>query len=341
VDNISDFEHRAHIDAFEKELFEKLNEFNKENFPSPEFKRQVYKGSIDEEQYSHTKNSEFLKEYDYLIKKYNIKLKQYENGSFLDKWYIDNVRKEIDRIFNKIKVVKDKRTKKILAIILSRTIRSCRATTHYDLATLKEPQFTTYYCHKHKKICKPIFSIKKMFNRYSFDTLKRLREFCVSRTDAQYSVIAGDSRCININRSIKKHEFKELLKKKRIDGIFTSPPYVGQIDYHEQHAYAYELFGYERKDELEIGPLYKGQGYEARKSYVDGIVEVLKNCQKYMKKNCHMFIVANDKYNLYPIIAEKAGLEILQRFKRPVLNRSERDKGAYAEIIFYCGAKVE
>jgi hypothetical protein len=27
---------------------------------------------------------------------------------------------------------------------------------------------------------------------------------------------------------------------------------VGLIDYHEQHAYAYEIFGFDRKDELEI-----------------------------------------------------------------------------------------
>jgi hypothetical protein len=29
------------------------------------------------------------------------------------------------------------------------------------------------------------------------------------------------------------------------------------IDYHEQHAYAYDLFGFDRRDSLEIGPLYK------------------------------------------------------------------------------------
>ena len=29
----------------------------------------------------------------------------------------------------------------------------------------------------------------------------------------------------------------------RPDGVFTSPPYPGLIDYHEQHRYAYELLG--------------------------------------------------------------------------------------------------
>lgn len=37
----------------------------------------------------------------------------------------------------------------------------------------------------------------------------------------------------------------------------------------------------------------------------------------------------------YISIAEKSGMKIVNTFKRPVLNRTERDKGAYAEIIFH------
>ena len=48
-----------------------------------------------------------------------------------------------------------------------------------------------------------------------------------------------------------------------------------------------------------------------------------------------MFLVANDKFNMYPTIADKSGMKIVNRFKRPVLNRTEKDKGAYTEIIFH------
>ena len=34
-------------------------------------------------------------------------------------------------------------------------------------------------------------------------------------------------------------------------------------------------------------------------------------------------------------IAEKAGMQIVNQFKRPVLNRTERDKNPYSEIIFH------
>jgi len=117
--------------------------------------------------------------------------------------------------------------------------------------------------------------------------------------------------------------------------MFTSPPYVGQIDYHEQHAYAYDLFRLERKDPLEIGPLYKGQGKDARESYIKGISEVLLNCRKYMVRDFNIFLVANDKYNLYPDIVRKSDMKIANKFKRPVLNRTERDKSPYSEIVFH------
>jgi hypothetical protein len=42
---------------------------------------------------------------------------------------------------------------------------------------------------------------------------------------------------------------------------------------------------------------------------------------------------------MYPTIAENAGMKIVKQFKRPVLNRTEKDKGAYSEIIFHFKAK--
>ncbi len=150
-------------------------------------------------------------------------------------------------------------------------------------------------------------------------------------------MIHGDSREVDVPKEIKAKnpEFYNALSNKQIDGIFTSPPYVGQIDYHEQHAYAYELFGIPRRDDKEVGPLFKGQGKQARDEYVEGISQAFRNVSKFVKANGDFFIVANDKYDLYPLIAEKSELKIVERFKRPVLNRTERDRQPYAEIIFH------
>ena len=334
---IESYESDNKIAPFENELLKKMAEFNNKYFPNPEYKYKIPKGQINENKYAPEKEKEFLKIYNDLVKKYNIELKQSGSDNFLEKWYIKNVRKEIDFAFEQIKKIKDIKNKKAIAVILSRAIRSCRATTHSDLGTLKEPQTTTYYCWKHKKICKPIFSMKDWFNRYAIDTIDRLKVFAKLKTNDNFSVIPADSRTVDIFKEVEKRnkQFYKILEKQKIQGIFTSPPYVGQIDYHEQHAYAYDLFGFDRRDELEIGPLYRGQGMEARKSYAEGISKVLTNCKKFLANNFNVFLVANDKYNLYPTIAEMSGMKIINQFKRPVLNRTERDKSPYSEIIFH------
>ncbi len=253
------------------------------------------------------------------------------------------VRDEIDFVFNEIKSIKNQATQKVLALILSRTIRSCRATTHADLGTLKEPVITTYYCKKHGKICKPLFSILSWWQRYSQDTVKRIEQFNSLRSKTFQKCIVGDSRDINIIEKLKEKSlnFSEIVENNKIDGIFSSPPYVGLINYHEQHAYAYDLFGFGRNDSLEIGPLFNGQGLEARKSYIKGIADVLSHCKKYLKQDYEIFLVANDKYGLYPQIAERSNMQIVNEYKRPVLNRVEKSRTAYSEIIFHLKEKSE
>ncbi len=323
---------------FEEHLLSELAKFNNKYFPSPEYKRKIANGTINENEYAKDKEKEFLTIYNGLVQKYQIKIRQDKNETFLDKWFLDPVRKEIDFLSQEIKKIDNIDVKNVLTVILSRTARSCRATTHADLATLKEPVATTYYCKKHGKICKPIFSIKKWWDFYTRDTLTRLKEFDKLRTNTFQICLTGDSRTIDIYEEIKKAnpEFGELLLRQKIKGIFSSPPYVGLIDYHEQHAYAYEIFGFERNDELEIGPLSKGQGEEQRNSYIKGVAEVLINCKKYLQNNYDVFLVANDKFNLYPKIAELAGMKIVNEFKRPVLCRVEKDRETpYSESIFH------
>lgn len=322
---------------FETKLLQELNKFNSQFFPSPDYKRKLRKGEIDEYKYGKEKEEIFLKIYKKLIKTYDIQLKQDITKTFIDKWYLKHVREEIDFVYSKIKRLKNSNTKDLLKLILSRTIRSCRATTHSDLATLLEPVSTTYYCHKHGKICKPLFSILRWWDTYTKDTIERISEFNKLKTDTRQICLTGDSREIKLFEELYKFDrkFASLAKRKKIKGIFSSPPYVGLIDYHQQHAYAYDLFGFKRKDKLEIGPLFNGKGRAARDSYVDGISKVLLNVKKYFVEGYDVFLVANDKNNLYPLIAEKAGMKIVQQFKRPVLNRTEKDKTAYSEIVFH------
>lgn len=341
TESLKNFQKRGNNIIFEEHLLSELSSFNNLYFPSPDYKRKILKGEISEKEYSKSKEREFLQIYYDLVQKYNIKIKQDNDNTFLDKWFLLPVREEINFLFEELKKVENKDIKKILAIILSRTIRSCRATTHADLATLKNPVTTIYYCQKHGKICKPLFSILSWWERYTIDTILRINQFDRLRTNTFQKCLTGDSRTVDIFQEIETTmpEFSNLLKINRINGIFSSPPYVGLIDYHEQHAYAYDLFGFERKDDLEIGALYNGQGMEARKSYVSGISNVLINCTHFLKQDYDVFLVANDKHGLYPQIADQANMKIVNEYKRPVLNRVEKDRSAYSETIFHLKGK--
>ncbi|MDR2400385.1 MAG: site-specific DNA-methyltransferase [Deferribacteraceae bacterium] len=329
TDALTSFVYKSRILDFDNELLGKLNLFNLEYFPSYEYKIAVKQKAIREKEFAKQKEAEFIPIYEELVKKHNIRLHNEDIGTFMNKWFLPNVISELRFAAKLIKQSKDRGINDILKLILSRTMRSCRATTHSDLATLIDPVNTPYYCTKHYKICKPIFTIAKWWATYSKDTIARYREFGQVSTLTNQLCLTGDSRTINI--------FQEVpwLSGRKIDGIFSSPPYVGMIDYHEQHAYAYDLFGFPRHDESEIGPLCKGQGREAKEAYIKGIADVLHNCKKYMKPDFNIFLVANDKYGLYPIISERAGMIIVNRYNRPVINRTEKDKGEYSETIFH------
>ncbi len=323
--------------TFEKNLNEALTVFNKEFFPSPKFKIQVATGKIDEITYGQEQEKKTQRIYEDLLKYYDIDIKHVGEESFLNTWLFPTTKKEAEFILNEIYTAPNDKVKNCLLLILSRTVRSCRVTSHSDLATLAGPIYCPYYCYKHKKICKPLFSMFSWWRRYSEDTLKRFFDFSNISTATYQTCFVGDSRSINIESKIATFSkpFKKIYSEKKIKGIFTSPPYLGLIDYHEQHAYAYELFKFKRQDALEIGSLQMGSGMKAKEKYVESISEVLLNCRKFLVKKFHIFIVANDKYNLYEKIAKKSKLKIAYTFKRPVLNRTEKGKGKYHETIFY------
>lgn len=342
TNKLVEFEKTLSVREFEQELLDELYKFNTQYFPSPEFKKKVYHKDINEKSYGAEKEKEFLPIFNRLAQKYKISLEICEK-TFLENWFFETVRKEIFLVNSIINRVKNESIKQLLQVVLSRTIRSCRATTHSDLATLILPVYTTYYCTKHKKICKPLFSILKWWKTYSKDTISRITEFELLKTKTSQKCFVADSSCVNIEECINEmdEEIGKIYRENKIKGIFCSPPYVGLIDYHEQHAYAYELFGLERHDISEIGSLQKGRTKAAQQKYIEDISSVLLNCKQYLTDDYEVFIVANDKFGLYEKIAELSGMVIVEQFKRPVLNRTEKNKNAYSEIIFRMKEKKE
>lgn len=319
------------------EFREWLSGYNRAWFPSPDYKKQVRTGAIDESVYVGEHISRAINVYDNLAHKYDINCDPLGGTGFLDQWFTRPTRTEMQIIADALLSVPDAGVREALRLVLSRTIRSCRATTHADLGTLKEPVLRPYYCAKHGKICTPLVSMASWWNRYTKDTAKRKSEFLAYRTNTDQCCITADARAVNIADELFKHSTrlaKRVLDRK-FDGIFTSPPYVGLIDYHEQHAYAYELLGFERRDELEIGRKSDGLSLAAKDAYVEGVAGVFANLVPVLTDDANVFVVANDRHGLYESISEKSGMRIVNRFKRPVLNRVEKDRSAYSETIFH------
>jgi hypothetical protein len=208
----------------------------------------------------------------------------------------------------------------ILRVVLARAARSARRTTHFDLEFPGEPQLEPYWCHKHRRECRPVETAAQFLRRYTLDTLARLREFSRVRPRGRSaSVIHGDVR-------------EERLPG-RYDGMLTSPPYPGLIDYHEQHRYAYELLGLDDRRELEVGAAAAGNSRAALAAYSDGIVEVLVNARSALRRGAPIVIVVNDRRELYPEILERAGLRLEERLRRHVNRRTGRRAGEYFEDV--------
>ena len=207
-------------------------------------------------------------------------------------------------------------------VILSRAARSARLTPHFDLDFPRTPTTRPYHCHKHKRTCRPVAEAAKFLTRYSRDTIRRIRDFARIRTAREVTVLHADSRAVQLPT--------------RPDGVITSPPYPGLIDYHEQHRYAYELLGLADRRSDEIGAAAAGRSKPACGAYVDAMTAVFANTTSQLAPEAVVLIVVNDSQALYPEILERANLALEDRITRHVNRRTGRRAGEFFEDILVC-----
>jgi DNA methylase len=208
----------------------------------------------------------------------------------------------------------------VLRVILSRAARSARRTAHYDLEAPRAPQMGEYWCHKHRRTCRPVESAAGFLRRYTLDTLARIADFAEVRDATREGrVVHGDSR--------------DVAYEGTFDGVLTSPPYPGLIDYHEQHRYAYELLDLDDRRELELGAAEAGTSRAALEAYCDGIARALANAASALEPDAPLLVVVNDRRDLYPGILERAGLQLEGRLRRHVNRRTGRRAGEYFEDV--------
>ena len=211
--------------------------------------------------------------------------------------------------------------RELLSVVLSRAARSARRVPHHALDDTRAPVTEPYWCHKHRRECRPVGDAARFLRRYASDTVRRLSEYAALRRDVTAAVLHADAREADLPDGI--------------EGVVTSPPYPGLIDYHEQHRYAYELLGLDDRRELELGAAAQGTSARSIAAYCDGIAEALAHTRRHLRRGAAVAIVVNDRRALYDDIARRAGLRLESRSARHVNRRTGRRAGEYFEEVLW------
>jgi hypothetical protein len=237
-------------------------------------------------------------------------------SAYVKTWYAPRAAAEL--LFFR-SLVEDYEHSDVLRVVLTRAARSARRTTHFDLDFPKEPQRGEYWCHKHRRTCRPVDRAEHFLRRYALDTLRRIREYARIRApEKEARVLHGDARDAELPVA---------------DGVVTSPPYPGLIDYHEQHRYAYEFLGLDDRRELEVGAAAGGTSVKAIRAYVEGMTAAFENVRRALPQRAPVVIVVNDRRDLYPEILERSGLAVETRYQRHVNRRTGRRAGEFYEDV--------
>jgi len=239
-------------------------------------------------------------------------------SEWLERWYAPRALSELAGFR---RALKGSPQRPVLSVVLSRAARSARRVPHHALDEAREPALAPYWCHKHRRTCRPVEEAARFLRRYAADTVRRLAEYSAVRADVEVAVLHADARSAELPDGI--------------DGVVTSPPYPGLIDYHEQHRYAYELLGLEDRRQLELGSAADGATRRAVAAYSGGIVEVLAHTRRHLASGAVVAIVVNDRRGLYDDIARRAGLRLESRVARHVNRRTGRRAGEYFEEVLW------
>jgi DNA modification methylase len=235
---------------------------------------------------------------------------------YVERWYAPQAAAEL--LFWR-SLVADYEHADVLRVVLTRAARSARRTPHFDLDFPQVPQLEPYWCHKHRRTCRPVGTARQFLRRYALDTLARIKAFSRLRRNGSTDVLHGDVRTHVLDGSF--------------DAVVTSPPYPGLIDYHEQHRYAYELLGLQDRRAEELGSAAEGSSRRALQAYADGIVAAFDNIVPYLSDGAPLVVVVNDRRDLYPDILKRSGLVLEDRLRRHVNRRTGRRAGEFFEDI--------
>ena len=243
-------------------------------------------------------------------------------SAYLDEWFAPAALADLRRYVSLIDP--DDPAADVQRVIASRAARSARRAPHFNLDSPRHAMKEPYWCYKHRRTCSPTDDARKFLRRYTVDTLRRITAFAEVRRDVDAVVHHADARTLDWGGTS--------------DGLITSPPYPGRIDYHGQHRYAFELLGLEDRVADEIGNPVHGKSRQSVAAYCDAVAEVLGNARSQLRAGAPVVIVIDDERHLYDAILDRAGLELVEHRVRHVNRRTGRRDEGYFEAVLVARA---
>jgi hypothetical protein len=243
-------------------------------------------------------------------------------SAYLDEWFAPAALVDLRRYVSLIDP--DDAAADVQRVIASRAARSARRAPHFNLDSPRHAMKEPYWCYKHRRTCSPTDDARKFLRRYTVDTLRRITAFAEVRRDVDAVVHHADARTLDWGGPS--------------DGLITSPPYPGRIDYHGQHRYAFELLGLEERVADEIGNPVHGKSRQSVAAYCDAVAEVLGNARAQLREGAPVVIVIDDERHLYDAILDRAGLELVEHRVRHVNRRTGRRDEGYFEAVLVARA---
>ena len=239
-------------------------------------------------------------------------------NAYIDSWFAPQAAAEL--VFYR-SLIDDYEHADVLRVVLTRAARSARRTTHFDLDFPREPQIEEYWCHKHRKTCRPVERAEHFLRRYALDTLARIRDFSrVRAREPVATVLHGDARELDLG------------------GPYDGDRHLAAVSGADRLSRAASLCvrAPRPRRTTALTSWARPSGARSAKAigdYVVGIAGVFANAREALRPRARVVIVINDRRELYPEILERAGLTIETRYRRHVNRRTGRRAGEFFEDV--------
>ena len=228
---------------------------------------------------------------------------------FLRRWYAPQSARELLAFRG---LIEGSEHADVLHVILARAARSARLTTHFDLDFPRAPQHGPYWCHKHKRECRPVERAAHFLTRYGLDTVARIKAFARLRERGRAATVLHGGRA--------RARLRPPLRRGRDLAAVPGPDRLPRAAPLRLRAARAPRPGRARaRPRLVEGGARRVRGRDRRGARATPA----RTCGP----GAAVCVVVADRRDLFPEILARAGLRLEQRLRRHVNRRTGRRAG--------------